>query len=94
MDAPPDREDSRPFIRIAGYLESIGLNAPRVLDADLEQGFLLLTDLGSTQYLETLTNDTSTADRLYADAISALARLQIRWNPLTRSRCHPMMPNS
>ena len=76
MDAPPDREDSRPFIEVAGYLESIGLNAPRVLAADLEQGFLLLTDLGSTQYLETLSKDTSIADRLYADAISSLVHLQ------------------
>ena len=38
MDAPPDREDSVPFIRVAGYLESMGLNAPRVLEADPEAG--------------------------------------------------------
>ena len=85
MDAPPDREDSRPFIRVAGYLEAIGLNAPRVLEADLEQGFLLLTDLGSTQYLETLSKDTVSADRLYADAISALAKIQAGGRSYQRS---------
>ena len=76
MDAPPDREDSVPFIRVAGYLESMGLNAPRVLEADLERGFLLLTDLGDTQYLARLLEDSATADRLYDDALDALARIQ------------------
>jgi aminoglycoside/choline kinase family phosphotransferase len=76
MDAPPDKEDSVPFIRVAGYLESMGLNAPRVLEADLERGFLLLNDLGSTQYLARLREEPASADRLYDDALGALARLQ------------------
>jgi aminoglycoside/choline kinase family phosphotransferase len=76
MDAPPAREDCRPFIRVAGYLEAMTLNAPRVLEADLEQGFLLLTDLGSMPYLEKLTRDPSATDELYDDAIDALALLQ------------------
>ena len=78
MDAPPDREDSRPFVRVANYLEAIGLNAPHVIETDLDQGFLLLSDLGSAQYLETLTNDTASADRLYADAVAALVKLQAK----------------
>ena len=52
MDAPPAQEDCRPFIQVAGYLESMQLHAPRVLEANLDDGYLLLTDLGSTQYLE------------------------------------------
>jgi aminoglycoside/choline kinase family phosphotransferase len=76
MDAPPDQEDCGPFIKVAGFLEHMGLNSPRVLSADLEQGFLLLNDLGSTLYLTELQNDRSCADRLYGDAISALARMQ------------------
>jgi aminoglycoside/choline kinase family phosphotransferase len=78
MDAPPGKEDCRPFIRVAGYLESMGLNAPRVLEADLEQGFLMLSDLGSTQYLTRLFDDPATADQLYDDALSALSQLQKR----------------
>jgi aminoglycoside/choline kinase family phosphotransferase len=78
MDAPPDKEDSVPFIRVAGYLESMGLNAPRVLEADLERGFLLLNDLGSTQYLARLREEPAAADRLYDDALGALSRMQSR----------------
>lgn len=77
MDAPPPREDCRPFVAVAGYLEAMQLNAPRVVEADLERGFLLLTDLGSEQYLDRLA-DESQVDRLYADAIDALAAMQRR----------------
>jgi N-acetylmuramate 1-kinase len=76
MDAPPALEDSRPFVRIAGYLEQIGLNSPRILQADLEKGFLLLTDLGSAQYLEQLRLRPELAGSLYADALAALSKLQ------------------
>ena len=47
MDAPPPLEDVRPFVRVAGLMGAAGLNAPRVLQADVEHGFLLLDDLGS-----------------------------------------------
>jgi aminoglycoside/choline kinase family phosphotransferase len=46
MDAPPDKEDCRPFVRIAGLLVEAGLHVPEVLAQDLAQGFLLLSDLG------------------------------------------------
>lgn len=80
MDAPPGREDSRPFVRIADYLARIGLNSPRVLAADLEQGFVLMTDLGSSQYLEVLRQQPERADALYDDALSCLATLQHEGN--------------
>ena len=67
-----------PFVRIAGFLETMQLNAPRIIAADLERGFLLLTDLGTTQYLEKLQDDAASADRLYDDAISALSAMQLR----------------
>lgn len=78
MDAPPDQEDSRPFIEIAAYLEAMGLNSPRVLEQDLGQGFLLLTDLGSTQYLEEFGRHPEQAERLYRDAMVALQTMQVR----------------
>ena len=46
MDAPPDKEDCRPFVRVAAMLREAGVHAPQVLAQDLEQGFLLLSDLG------------------------------------------------
>jgi len=76
MDAPPPHEDCHPFVQIAGYLESMGLNCPRILGADLENGFVLMTDLGSTQYLDALKKDPHRATSLYNDAIDALLVLQ------------------
>lgn len=78
MDAPPELEDSRSFVQIAGYLESMQINSPRVMEGDLENGFLLLTDLGSTQYLDELRRAPESAEALYADAIAALATIQSR----------------
>jgi len=74
MDAPPEREDCRPFVTIARQLSAAGLNVPSVHYADLEQGFLLLDDLGSTLYLDILNSDN--ADQLYGDAIASLVQLQ------------------
>jgi aminoglycoside/choline kinase family phosphotransferase len=79
MDAPPDQEDCRPFVAIGGALRGLGLNVPEVLDGDLDQGLLLLTDLGSRQYLAEL-NEHSVAG-LYDDALVALARLQTGGDP-------------
>ena len=78
MDAPPPNEDCLPFVRIAGYLEAMQLSAPRVLEADVENGFLLLSDLGSEQYLDRLDSNPEQADVLYADAIDALLMMQRR----------------
>ena len=78
MDAPPDREDSLPFVRIAGYLEAMQLNAPRIIDANLDDGFLLLSDLGTRQYLDVLKADPSLAGGLYSDALTALVKMQRR----------------
>jgi aminoglycoside/choline kinase family phosphotransferase len=78
MDAPPAQEDCLPFVRIAGYLEAMGLNAPRVIEADLDDGFLLLSDLGSRQYLQELQHDASAAPALYGDALAALVTMQRR----------------
>ncbi len=78
MDAPPAQEDCLVFMRIAGYLEAMQLNAPRILEADPERGFLLLTDLGTTQYLDSLKNNRQNAPAMYADALAALARIQER----------------
>ena len=79
MDAPPGREDCRPFVRVARLLAAAGVHVPRVIAEDLEQGFLLLSDLGTTSYLQAL-NDTS-ADELFRDATDALLRWQLASRP-------------
>jgi hypothetical protein len=80
MDAPPDREDSRPFVRVAGLMRDAGLNAPRVVAENLAQGFLLLTDLGTRSYLAALREGVE-VDRLFGDASSAL----VQWQAATRA---------
>jgi aminoglycoside/choline kinase family phosphotransferase len=81
MDAPPEREDCRPFVRVAGMLHEAGVHAPRVLAQDLGQGFLLLTDLGTRTYLEELNPDN--AAQLFGDAADALLRWQLATRPGT-----------
>jgi len=76
MDAPPDKEDVEPYLRVAGMLDEIGVNAPRVLARNAVDGFLLLTDLGSLTYLADLAADPGRSVPLYRDAIRALARIQ------------------
>ena len=74
MDAPPDREESEPFVHVAGLLREAGVNAPEIHAADLDRGFLLLGDLGSVSYLDRL--DEERAPALYHDAFTALVRMQ------------------
>ncbi|HYR01101.1 MAG TPA: phosphotransferase, partial [Casimicrobiaceae bacterium] len=78
MDAPPPREDCRPFVHVAELLIAAGVHAPAVLAQDLAQGYLLLEDLGDRTYLAAL--DPASAPPLYSDAIEAL----IRWQQATR----------
>jgi len=78
MDAPPGQEDCLPFLRVAAYLEAMQLNAPRIIEADLDDGFLLLSDLGTRLYLDELRGDPASAGPLYSDAIMALLTMQRR----------------
>lgn len=75
MDAPPEHENLAPYLRLAGLLAGTGVNVPRVLAVDSRQGFVLIDDLGSLQYLDALANGAD-PEPLYADAIDALLRLQ------------------
>ena len=79
MDAPPPQENVRPFIQVAELFERLHLSVPKIIAADVEQGFLLLTDLGSTTYLHALNHDS--AHQLYMDAIDSLILLQTQSQP-------------
>ena len=76
MDAPPGQEDCHPFVNISQRLHAAGLNVPVVYASDLQSGFLLLSDLGNTLYLDVL--DKNNVHTLYADALSALHMIQQR----------------
>jgi aminoglycoside/choline kinase family phosphotransferase len=79
MDAPPELEDCRPFISVAALLESADVSVPKILAFNLDEGFLLLSDLGSETYLGSLlANDRQDAPRLMGDALSTLLRIQSR----------------
>jgi len=87
MDTPVDKEDSKPFINVAKLLLDAGLNVPIVLETDLSQGFLLLTDLGPKTYLselnESVQHDPSikVAKTLYGKASEALIKMQLASKP-------------
>jgi len=76
MDAPPAQEDCGRFVDLARRLGAIGLHTPEVHAEDRANGFLALSDLGDRLYLAEL--DAASADRLYADALAALALIQAR----------------
>jgi aminoglycoside/choline kinase family phosphotransferase len=75
MDAPPDKEDLGPFLRVAKLLAQWGLNVPVVLARNVEEGLLLMTDLGSEQYLPALAAGRD-VERLHSDALAALLAMQ------------------
>jgi len=76
MDAPPDKENVAPYIAVARMLVAAGVNAPHVLGQNLDDGFLLLSDLGDRTYLRELTAGHA-VDQLYRDALAALVRMQV-----------------
>jgi len=75
MDAPPANEDCRPWLHVQELFHAAGVHVPDVLAADLENGFLLLSDLGSTTYLNAF--DDKNPPALYGDATDALVRIQL-----------------
>ncbi|RYF75245.1 MAG: aminoglycoside phosphotransferase, partial [Comamonadaceae bacterium] len=82
MDAPPQLEDSAPFVRVAGLMAEAGVRAPQVLDWDPAGGFMLLDDLGSRTMLDVLDRDRPEANRpLYEAAVDSLIRWQLASRP-------------
>jgi N-acetylmuramate 1-kinase len=77
MDAPPGKEDVRPYLKISRLLAGVGAHVPHVHEADAERGLLLLEDLGTTHYLERLYAGDDPV-RLYGDALAALVDIQVR----------------
>lgn len=74
MDAPPPRENVRPFLAVAELFRGAGVHTPEIRAAQPELGFVWLSDFGSRPYLGEL--NPSSAARLYGDALDTLERLQ------------------
>ena len=90
MDAPPAVEDCAPFVRIAALMQDAGLNAPRVLDWNRADGFMLLTDLGARTMMDVIAPPaavgaiampTAAVDALYMGAVDVLIQWQLASKP-------------
>jgi aminoglycoside/choline kinase family phosphotransferase len=79
MDAPPAFENCRPFVQVATLMREAGVNVPTVLAQDLDQGFLLLSDMGTKTYLDVL--DESNVDALFRLAVDELVKWQLASRP-------------
>jgi aminoglycoside/choline kinase family phosphotransferase len=75
MDAPPDKEDSRPFLDLAAHLVGLGFAAPRALAVDLDRGLILLEDFGDKRVAPLLAADPTREREIYENAIDILASL-------------------
>ncbi len=76
MDAPPQSEDVRPYVHVAQLLARSAVSTPQIVAADVERGFLLLSDFGSATYADALARRPDDAPALYEDALAALLRIQ------------------
>ena len=82
MDAPPDKENSEPFVRIAALMAQASLRVPEVLAWDQAAGFLLLSDLGQHTMIECLDRDNASANTaVYRQAVDTLITLQLASRP-------------
>ena len=82
MDAPPDKENSEPFVRIAALMKTAGLNAPEVLDWDEAHGFMLLSDLGDATMMSAIDTERPQSNHgLYMQAVDTLVQWQLASRP-------------
>jgi aminoglycoside/choline kinase family phosphotransferase len=90
MDAPPQQEDCSSFLQVASLFSAAGVHVPEILAQNLPLGFLLLSDLGNTTFLQALNGNSNGIDsaardadasRLYSDATNALLKIQFVSRP-------------
>jgi N-acetylmuramate 1-kinase len=87
MDAPPEKENSQPFVQVASLMHEAGLNAPEILAWDVAQGFMLLTDLGAKTMMQCIDRERPAANLdLYLQAVDAL----IAWQKSSRPGVLPL----
>lgn len=90
MDAPPEKEDVRPFISVQSSLWRAGYSVPEILAQDVGQGFLLLEDLGDDSFSRVLQRSPEEEETLYAAAVDTLANLTLRGTEFTNDATQAM----
>ena len=82
MDAPPDKENSAPFVKVAALMRAAGVHGPQVLAWDEPLGFMLLTDLGAQTMMQGINREQPQANlALYLQAVDALIAWQLSSQP-------------
>ena len=82
MDAPPAKEDCKPFVKVADLMAAAGLKVPHIVAWDETQGFMLLTDLGAKTMMEVINPDVPEANfDLYMQAVDTLIDWQLASKP-------------
>lgn len=79
MDAPPERENVPAFVHVQGLLQAAGVTVPAIVAQDVPNGFLLLSDLGTTTYLQRIGVDNAAI--MYSDALDTLLQFQLASQP-------------
>ncbi len=74
MDAPPQHQDCYPFAKVAGLMATAGIKVPKIIFSDMQNGFLILTDLGKNTYLDIINQNN--AEKLFNSAIDTLIKWQ------------------
>ena len=77
MDAPPDKEDCKPFVHVADLIEQAGLSGPKILEWDETHGFILLTDLGAQTMMQGINPNAAPPLDLYLQAVDTLVEWQL-----------------
>ena len=76
VDAPPECEDSMKFVNIASLMEAMGIRVPKIIATNLQEGFLLIGDLGKETMLNAIHRQESKTQAFYAEAIDILFKIQ------------------
>ncbi|MBL8670197.1 MAG: phosphotransferase [Alphaproteobacteria bacterium] len=92
MDAPPPKEDIRPFLAMTRLLLAFGYSAPRIIASDPSAGLLLIEDLGDETYTRTLARGEASEEALYALAVDLLIDLHKRFRPSDAAAVTPAPP--
>jgi N-acetylmuramate 1-kinase len=89
MDAPPQLEDSRPYLAVARHLHALDLRAPQIIAADLDLGLMLLEDFGDDRLGPYLATHSEAETPLYQRALDSLIIAQ-QSTPPTRLAYHAL----
>ena len=85
MDAPPAKENSAPFVKVAGLMRDAGLRVPEILNWDAPNGFMLLSDLGAQTMMQIIDPSVLPLD-LYLQATDIL----VQWQLASRAEVLPL----